>query len=717
MPGLILTGLSALLMFLPMTASGRGPSATSDFWSGCIDPWPAERLGSETCWVRLRADADIRLCLPREHWSALLAGGSAGFLCREWKGKWVQTAQLRNDPHRDRSERKPFQRVFKVRHPGSPLQGIRRSGMATLGESAWRRLERARENASQVLAAHDELGVLRSLAVHERVPGSPGGMLRLLGFVHLLTATGIHLYALSDGVGWITARGAQLAGISPRLALRAARLFSLLSWLSAWCLAGLRPGMLRPWIVVLLRRGAIALGFRWTRWSPLILALAVDAAVGALRSGQERDALAHGRWLYALCVGGGLIAMSAGQKGEAPWRSHFRLAVGSWVFAGIHEAWTQGTLAPGTPVLSLLTIPLFCSVVYPTALLAAFSGTSLSGSVLDAANSFLKWLYGSALSVSSLWVLSRNSVVLGLLIAIFLFVWKPASLRWNTAVLGALLLVRGALGVAEEGTARGRRDLATVVEQLDVGQGDAALVISETGEAGLIDAGDARALSADRWVQLLASRGITRLSWVSLSHLDRDHSGGLAAVAAIVPIDCVEASGQELATARGALFAGRLRAFGLEPRVTASGCAPFPALGPAEKPRTRSAAANAFMSSVLVPLSGGGYYLSPGDATAKDEPRIARWALKRVRALGLRPGPRLLKVSHHGSRTSSSPEFLKLLQPNEAWISAGTGNRYGHPAAPVLERLARTGARILRTDRDGAIRAAGVRHPRRRRRR
>ena len=64
---------------------------------------------------------------------------------------------------------------------------------------------------------------------------------------------------------------------------------------------------------------------------------------------------------------------------------------------------------------------------------------------------------------------------------------------------------------------------------------------------------------------------------------------------------------------------------------------------------------------------------------------------------------RVLKVAHHGSRTSSSSELLAAWRPQIAIISAGRGNRFGHPAPDVVDRLAAIGARIYRTDRDGEV--------------
>jgi competence protein ComEC len=109
-----------------------------------------------------------------------------------------------------------------------------------------------------------------------------------------------------------------------------------------------------------------------------------------------------------------------------------------------------------------------------------------------------------------------------------------------------------------------------------------------------------------------------------------------------------------------------------------------------ERPRVRNDD-----SVVLEVLAGDVALLLTGDIGADVE---------RALVPRLTPAPlRVLKVAHHGSRTSTAPEFLAAWQPQVAVISAGRGNRFGHPAPEVLSRLAAIDARVFRTDRDGQI--------------
>ena len=77
---------------------------------------------------------------------------------------------------------------------------------------------------------------------------------------------------------------------------------------------------------------------------------------------------------------------------------------------------------------------------------------------------------------------------------------------------------------------------------------------------------------------------------------------------------------------------------------------------------------------------------------------------KRELLTSIPPAPlRVVKIPHHGSLTSSSPEFVRALSPTVAVVSAGRANHFGHPVPEVLDRYRAAGAEVFRTDRDGAV--------------
>jgi competence protein ComEC len=87
-----------------------------------------------------------------------------------------------------------------------------------------------------------------------------------------------------------------------------------------------------------------------------------------------------------------------------------------------------------------------------------------------------------------------------------------------------------------------------------------------------------------------------------------------------------------------------------------------------------------------------------GDAEHEEEDDLLTRARDRLRA-------DVLKVGHHGSRTSSSPAFLAAVGAHDAIVSVGCRNRFGHPHPATLDALSAAGARVWRTDRDGAVTA------------
>jgi competence protein ComEC len=94
---------------------------------------------------------------------------------------------------------------------------------------------------------------------------------------------------------------------------------------------------------------------------------------------------------------------------------------------------------------------------------------------------------------------------------------------------------------------------------------------------------------------------------------------------------------------------------------------------------------------------GGRAFLLPGDAEKQAERQI----LSENSADSLHAD--VLKIGHHGSKNSTTEEFLAAVHPRLAVISSGENNSYGHPSPDLLERLEKAGVRVLRTDRDGAV--------------
>jgi competence protein ComEC len=240
---------------------------------------------------------------------------------------------------------------------------------------------------------------------------------------------------------------------------------------------------------------------------------------------------------------------------------------------------------------------------------------------------------------------------------------------------------------------------------LDVGQGDAAFIRLPRGATFLIDAGGLAGSSTfdigDRVVApVLREAGVRRIDYLVLTHGDPDHIGGAAAVIEefrprhvwegvpvppFEPLKLLHAAAESNGLEWSIVHAGeRYRVDDVDVAVL------HPPPPDWERQRVRND------DSIVVEFRWRDTsFVMTGD--------IGK-SVERTLIPTLLPAPlRVLKVPHHGSLTSSTPEFIHALRPRIAIFSAGRNNRFGHPAPEILERYRMEGVQILRTDQDGEI--------------
>jgi competence protein ComEC len=237
---------------------------------------------------------------------------------------------------------------------------------------------------------------------------------------------------------------------------------------------------------------------------------------------------------------------------------------------------------------------------------------------------------------------------------------------------------------------------------LDVGQGD-AIAIGSGGDWRLVDTGPRtpRSDAGERVVlPFLRWAGVRTLASVALTHDDSDHTGGAGAVARGIPV-------REWWTPPpwpGVRRPGR----GLPARVAGRGdtLARAPAIVALWPPRPEAAGDWSPSRSLTSPDNDVGLVLevAAGGVAAPDRALFLADVDSTVEeSLRVEPGIAWLKVAHHGSGSSSGARGLAHLRPAVAAISVGRDNRFGHPSPGALERIAASGAAIVRTDESGAL--------------
>jgi competence protein ComEC len=259
------------------------------------------------------------------------------------------------------------------------------------------------------------------------------------------------------------------------------------------------------------------------------------------------------------------------------------------------------------------------------------------------------------------------------------------------------------------------------VTAIDVGQGDSLLVVSPNGRAMLIDAGgptgaaanaeNAAALTSEDAFDIgervvspyLWSRQVRRLDIVALTHAHSDHMGGMPAILRnFRPRELWVSVDPDSAPYRAMLAEAdtlgiRVRHLRAGDRLNFDTIA-ISVLGPTAAYSNPGAPTNND-SLVLRMQFDRASALFEGDAESPSENIMTATALANP-SFVLGPDT-LLKVGHHGSRTSTTPEFLSLTAPQAAIVSVGANNTFGHPCPEILDRLRAAHARVFRTDQSG----------------
>jgi beta-lactamase superfamily II metal-dependent hydrolase len=510
---------------------------------------------------------------------------------------------------------------------------------------------------SKRLAPGDSWGVFRKLILDQKTSALSAVPWRELGFVHVLTATGIHLYALAAAIDRVVLWCGRRLSVRQGKAL--ARALSLMSWILLWLMSGARAGLLRPGWVVLLRWGASWSGHRIRRFAALGLSLCLDALAWIiLPSVSERwEDFGLGRWHYALAVAGGCVGAELTRK-RPVWQSHAAMAIVSWLAVVPLEILEHGWVAPLTPLLSVLTIPVLAQFALPgLCVLLLIGWESALTYFQQALLAGLGICVDLVRALDGLWLLPLPSVAAGAFVAVLFLLFR----REGERIVVASLIPFAAIGFWVQ-------PLEELLVQWNSGQGDAALAQFSDGQAWVLDTGSSKVVRPAFWLQRLAARNVGFVHQVVLSHMDEDHRGGLASLSAWIRID------------RGVVRKEHLtEAWNRYPELQWTLPSESPSGWQWFAPPPLSAANGTMLGWSW--KKGKALYLNLGDAPEALERRLEKHLHEHADATWF------WKLSHHGSKTSTPEHWFRLFPVREAWVSAGHANQHGHPHSKVLRKI------------------------------
>lgn len=363
-----------------------------------------------------------------------------------------------------------------------------------------------------------------------------------------------------------------------------------------------------------------------------------------------------------------------------------------------------GTFQPVSLILTAIFSIVFDSFLLPVlTVFFALSGLVIFSQInplFEWMESFLTWIQSW---IGQPLILGKPSLFqFGLMIAVLILLfdfWKKPQFRICLLMIFGLLMVWV------------KHPLTNEVTVVDVGQGDSIFLRSMKGDTILIDVGGKVTFGTkEKWqessqtsnaektlIPYLQARGVSQIDYLVLTHTDTDHIGDLEEVAKCFKI-------KEICVSQGALtkssFVKRLRTIKCPVHTLKAGDK-LPMMGSNLQVLYPNKIGDGGNNDSIV-LYGkllGSSFLFTGDLEKEGEEELMA-SYPTLRAS-------VLKAGHHGSKGSSSEAFLDQLHPSLALVSAGENNRYKHPNDETIERFKQRHIKILRTDKDGAIRFKG----------
>jgi competence protein ComEC len=575
--------------------------------------------------------------------------------------------------------------------------------LAEMVEEFSYRIERLRqtirENFLRVLSQHEYRGVLVALAVGDQrsIPPEQWKIFTRTGVNHLMSISGLHVTMVSGLlftlmyaswrrnarlVVWLPARkAAVLAGLTAALGY---------ALLAGFAVPAQRTVYMLAVVALALWRGRFTSATSVLSWSLLTVVLLDPWAV-----------LAPGFWLSFGAIGL-ILLISTGRIGKTNWLTEWirvQWAITLGLIPLLLAIFQQVSLV--SPLANAIAIPLVSLVVVPLTLLGSLPALEVfllpAHAVLNGCMQILDWLGDMPQAVWIQHAPPAWAVMVGL--AGVIWILLPGRCGWGLGLtagfparwLGIIALLP-IFFVLPPRPAPGELWLTV----LDVGQG-LAIVARTENHTLLYDTGPGFNSEADSGsriiIPFLRAEGIQHLDALMVTHADSDHSGGALSVLEAVTVKQLISSLdgehpiQRAAKEKERCIAGQSWSWdGVR----------FDILHPPERSYGTPGIKTNGLSCVLKITTAHGSALLPADIEKK-----AEYELLKDHSAAL--GSTVLLAPHHGSRTSSTEEFVHHVDPQVVIFSVGYRNRFGHPQDEVLQRYRALGSMLLRSDTDGAV--------------
>jgi competence protein ComEC len=552
---------------------------------------------------------------------------------------------------------------------------------------SWR--ETVRDKLDATLGSAPYSGVLSALAIGDQssIPAAQWQVFTRTGVNHLMSISGLHITMLASlGFAlsyWLWRRSTRLVLMLP--ARKFAALVALLTALGYALLSGFAVPAQRTVYMV----GAVAAALWLNRNFSLGQILGI-ALLGVLIP-DPWAVMSPGFWLSFGAVAL-ILYVTAHRIGKANWLMEYanvQWAMTIGLIPLLLGLFQQASLV--SPIANAFAIPLVSLVVVPLALLGAVLPIEtplwLAHTVMEGVMHSLEWLSALPQAVWTQHAPPAWSVAAGMAGVVWILMPRGFPAR-SLGFFMLLPMFLNSPAPPEQGALR--------LIVFDVGQGLA--VAAQTRQHALLyDAGPDLSGEADSGnrilIPTLRALGFAKLDGLILSHDDSDHTGGAASIMQALPpgwvLSSLPASHpllQSATNARPCQDGERWDWDGVE----------FEILHPANDVAGSTKNHDNDRSCVLRISIGKRSVLLAGDIERDSELRLLRLHAEKLHAS-------LLAVPHHGSRSSSSNEFVSAVSPEYAVFTAGYRNRFGHPKEEVLQRYAGRGAELLRSDSDGAV--------------